>query len=347
MIDSNRLLLHILDVDMRGSGILLQTQQHNILIDLAFETGTNKIIEYLTKLGVENIDILVITHPHRDHMAGQGQGGLSKFINKFSIGEIWSNGIPLPTWYDGITTSPDGPDSVEDYNAYLTQIFPNGYTVGGLSDYPTIQGASMIPYTEPKAGDVFTYGDLSIKILNPPRPHTRKNTNSSSIVMQLIYKGKKIMLCGDSLVESENDIMGRFTSEELKSDILYLGHHGIDDATSSAWLNAVNPSIVTLQRRDRDKDTTRIWDMLESKNIAVYDVYMNELWGSADSSKFVNYVFDVSETDIQVYTETIKPTKLSFFNFNIKYNEKLQMAHKVLIKQNDELATVKDVFIKQ
>ena len=46
------MLFHVIDVDMYGSGLLLQTSQHNILIDLAYETGTNKIVDYLKYLGV-------------------------------------------------------------------------------------------------------------------------------------------------------------------------------------------------------------------------------------------------------------------------------------------------------
>ena len=126
-------------------------------------------------------------------MAGQGQGGLSKFLSNFTVSKVWSNGVPLPTWYDGITVSPYGPDSIDDYDAYLTQIFPDGYTVGGEDDYPGIVGigTSTVTYEEPRMGDVYTYGDLTLNILNPQNPHIQSNTNASSIVIQAVYDGKK------------------------------------------------------------------------------------------------------------------------------------------------------------
>lgn len=307
------MLFHVIDVDMYGSGLLLQTSQHNILIDLAYETGTDKIVNYLKYLGVSTLDLLVITHPHRDHMAGQGQGGLSKFFTNFTVGKVWSNGVPLPTWYDGVTVSPGGPDSIADYDAYLDQIFPDGYTVGGEYDYPGIVGigTSTVTYEEPRMGDTYTYGDLTLNILNPQNPHIQSNTNASSIVIQAVFDGKKIMLCADSNSTSEADILAEYSSAQLKSDILYLGHHGIDDSTSSNWFNAVDPEIVTVQRRDQAL-STRIKNLIYGNGCYFYDPYGMEVYANPDRTKFKTYVFDVSSSGISVssVSGSWKPTTL-------------------------------------
>lgn len=307
------MLFHVINVDMYGSGLLLQTDQHNILIDLAYETGTNKIVNYLKSLSVTTIDLLVITHPHRDHMAGQGQGGLSKFLSNFTVSKIWSNGIPLPVWYDGVTVSPYGEDAIADYDAYLDQIYPSGYTVGGEYDYPGIVGIGTptVTYQEPRMGDTYTYGDLTLNILNPQNPHIQSNTNASSIVIQAVYDGKKIMLCADSNSTSEADMLAEYTSAQLKSDILYLGHHGIDDSTSSNWFNAVDPEIVTVQRRDQAL-STRIKNLIYGNGCYFYDPYGTEVYASPDRTKFKTYVFDVSSSGISVssVSGSWKPTML-------------------------------------
>lgn len=293
------LKFHVIDVDMCGSGLLLQTPTHNILIDLAFESGTNKLINYLTSIGIDTLHLVVITHPHRDHMAGEGQGGLSKFFNNFNIIEVWSNGLPLPLWYDGVTVCPDGPNSVADYDAYLNQIFPQGYTVGGVNDYPTIQGIGTpnCIYREPRAGDIFTYGELTLKIFNPPKKHIHYVANRASIVIQAIYRGKKIMLCGDSNQTSEGEILNVTSPSELKSDILYLGHHGIYDSTTAGWYNAVNPDYVTVQRRDK-KLSSRIKNLIRSNGAILTDIYGDEDFYNPNPENFNTCVYEIDENSI-------------------------------------------------
>lgn len=295
------MLLHIINIDMDGSGLLIQTDQHNILVDLGYEDGTDMIVNYLKRLDVSTLDLLVITHPHRDHMAGQGQGGLSKFLSNFTVSKVWSNGVPLPTWYDGITVSPYGTDSVDDYDAYLTQIYPSGYTVGGEYDYPGIVGIGTptVTYEEPRMGDTYTYGDLTLNILNPQNPHIQSNTNASSIVIQAVFDGKKIMLCADSNSTSEADILSEYSSAQLKSDILYLGHHGMDDSTTEDWYRAVDPDFVTVQRRDHLL-SDRIKNLIASNGATLYDPYDGEDYSAPDRSKFRTIVFDVSSSGISV-----------------------------------------------
>lgn len=330
------LKMHVIDVDMSGSALLLESPTHTILIDLAYRDGTNKLEDYLHNKGITDIDLLVITHPHRDHMAGEGAGGLQRFTNAFNVSEIWSNGVPLPTWYDGSTLSPNGVNAVADYGAYLSVIYPEGYTVGGSVDYPTINGIGTptIPYKEPRQGDNYQYGDMTIKVLHPRKPHIpRANTNDTSIVMQIEYKGKKIMLMGDALFSTESDIMEKYSPDELKSDILYLGHHGMDDGTSSSWYNIVNPSFVTLQRRDRLL-TNRVRSLIRSNNAKLYDPYYGEDYYNPDSSKFGNYVFEINSEGISVTPDDVVDlSSMIYSSVFTKINNQQQICN-VHVKKN-------------
>ena len=301
------LLLHVIDVDMAGSGLLLQSPTHNILIDLAYREGTTKLENYLHNKGVVNIDLLVITHPHRDHMAGQGAGGLQRFTSNFNVSEVWSNGIPYPVWYDDVTVSPYGADAIVDYESYLNHIYPDGHTVMGENDYPGIQGIGtpIIPYHEPREGDVYSYGDIIIRVLNPQKPQKQSNTNASSIVMQVEYHGKKIMLAGDSIYSSENDILAKYTSAQLKSDILYLGHHGIVGSTSATWYNAINPEYVTVQRRDPPLASSII-DLIAQNGATLCDPYGSEEFYNPDPTNFENYVFVINSEGIEIVPDIEK-----------------------------------------
>ena len=43
--------------------------------------------DYLQSRGIEDVDLLVATHPHADHI-----GGLAEVLERFDVREIWVNG---------------------------------------------------------------------------------------------------------------------------------------------------------------------------------------------------------------------------------------------------------------
>ena len=119
------------------------------------------------------------------------------------------------------------------------------------------------------------------------------------------------MLSADSNSTSEADILAEYSSAQLKSDILYLGHHGIDDSTSSNWFNAVDPEIVTVQRRDQAL-STRIKNLIYGNGCYFYDPYGMEVYANPNRTKFKTYIFDVSSSGISVssVSGSWKPTTL-------------------------------------
>lgn len=83
--------VHYIDVG-QGDSILIQSGEKNMLID----TGTNEsqeyLIRYLKKQNVKEINYMVLTHPHEDHI-----GGANKVIKKFKIDKVYMNSITTNT----------------------------------------------------------------------------------------------------------------------------------------------------------------------------------------------------------------------------------------------------------
>ena len=85
-------------------------------------------------------------------------------------------------------------------------------------------------------------GGVIIDILFPDRDVSSWSTNDGSIVARLSYGDTKIMLTGDASVKTEKIILEENSQEQLKSNILKVGHHGSRTSTSLEFLKVVNPS---------------------------------------------------------------------------------------------------------
>jgi len=82
----------------QGDSILIQTpQQKVILIDGGqssneeynsfFDAGRDVVVPYLLEKGIKHIDVLVLSHAHRDHV-----GGLIKVLEEFPVGRVLDPG---------------------------------------------------------------------------------------------------------------------------------------------------------------------------------------------------------------------------------------------------------------
>lgn len=90
--------------------------------------------------------------------------------------------------------------------------------------------------------------DCRLEILYPAENlagRTVDNLNNTSIVIKLIYGRTKFLLMGDAENEAENKLMASVS--DLKVDVLKIGHHGADDATSEEFLKAVSPQIAVIE----------------------------------------------------------------------------------------------------
>ncbi|MGB7189332.1 MAG: hypothetical protein WBD10_04295, partial [Acidobacteriaceae bacterium] len=91
------------------------------------------------------------------------------------------------------------------------------------------------------AGDAFTFGGVSIRVLAPARDYRPGKTpsNNDSLVLQLRYGQTSALLEGDAEVPSEKLMVGE---GDLHSDLLKVGHHGSITSTTPDFLAAVSPS---------------------------------------------------------------------------------------------------------
>ena len=161
------LTVHFLDVG-QADCILLQCGDENLLIDGGNVDDSDLVVSYLLDQGVSDLELVVNTHAHEDHV-----GGLAAVLAVFETGEVW---CPV-TEYDS--------KCFDDFRYYADQ-------------------QDLALYC-PDPGDVYAFGDAEITVLGPMRDDY--DTNDTSIVLRVEYGDTAFLLSGDAETQAEKDIL--------------------------------------------------------------------------------------------------------------------------------------------
>ncbi|MHB1041945.1 MAG: ComEC/Rec2 family competence protein [Eubacteriales bacterium] len=228
------LKLHFIDVG-QGDSILAQFPGgKNMLVDAGNNEDGPAVIKYLTENGVQKINYLVGTHPHEDHI-----GGMDEVIKNFPVGLFY-----LPE----VTTT--------------TQTF---------RDVLAAAGAKNLKIDKARDGvTILDEGELSVKIL-APRGDSYEDINNYSAVLKVIYGKHAFLLTGDAEIQSEREMIE--AGEDLRADVLKVGHHGSRTSTSASFLKAVQPVYAVIsagKNNDYGHPHTVTMNKLEKANIKVY-----------------------------------------------------------------------------
>lgn len=126
------------------------------------------IYTYLEKQKVEELNYMVCTHAHEDHV-----GGLSGALTYASVDTALA--------------------PVTEYDSRAFRNFLEGLEKQGTE------------ITIPEAGDSFSLGSAQVKILGPVRE--ADETNNTSIVLRIVYGDTSFLFTGDAEREEEEDIL--------------------------------------------------------------------------------------------------------------------------------------------
>jgi competence protein ComEC len=185
-----------------------------MMVDGGTAAGYDRDVRpYLREHGIDRLDLLVLTHPHDDHL-----GGLVRML--------------------------------EEDRVRVTHILDSGYphTTKGYSRFLEIIAERGLPYSLAVQGSSFRLGKMRGIVLHPPASHlsgTRSDVNNNSLVLLLDYKGTRILLTGDIEKEAEEELLADY-GNFLRANILKVAHHG--GATSTSWelVAAARPDLAVI-----------------------------------------------------------------------------------------------------
>ena len=196
------LTVHFIDVG-QGDCILLTCDGKTMLIDGGGSEQGDRVVRYLKANKVRQLDVVVATHPHRDHV-----GGLDTVVQNF----------PVKTLYTPVT---------ESDNAYF-------------QDLAAACKTANVTLTVPKADARFSLGGAKVTVLGPRGQYQKlENVNDMSIVLRVEYGEKSFLFMGDAEYDEETSLLDAKCI--VDADVLKAGHHGSEDSTGSRLLHEATP----------------------------------------------------------------------------------------------------------
>lgn len=207
---SGQMALYVFNVG-QGDAILAEEGDKQILIDGGPDDAILAKLGEVMPAGDATIDLVVLTHPHSDHLAG-----LASVVKKYSVGKI------LKT--DAVAGSKIG----RDLEAMILE--------------------KKIPVDNPAGTKTETVGGMSFSVLayknqleiDKKHKGSDDGLNDSSIVGLLAYGERRFLLMGDATTVVEDNLVD--VQAGLRADFLKIGHHGSAYSTGDKFLAAVMPA---------------------------------------------------------------------------------------------------------
>lgn len=206
-------LLEVTFLDVgQGDSILLRTQEQNILIDAGEVEYGQTVVDDLADYGVEELDLVIATHMHSDHM-----GGMAAVVEA----------LPVDTFV--MTALPDS-------MVPTTRVYENLLTALEESPETAVEAA------EP--GAVYDLGGgVALTILGPLTDYD--DLNLTSVVCRVDAGARSFLFTGDMEREAEQDLLE--AGADLDADVLKVGHHGASTSSTEDFLAAVSPAASVIE----------------------------------------------------------------------------------------------------
>lgn len=198
--------VHFIDVG-QGSSTLIQQGKNGILVDSGLADYGDTVSDFIKTCGVTNLEYVIATHPHDDHI-----GSLPQVMDDFTVGKII-----MP--------------ELEEFNTPTTRVYER------LVDYII---DNEIDVYAAEFGDIYEMDDVKLQILGPVEQV--KDLNDMSVICKVYTGESSFMLLGDAEKEELSSVYeyNYKYGIDFESDVLLMGHHGSSTSIYNPFLNEVN-----------------------------------------------------------------------------------------------------------
>jgi len=245
----------------QGDAEMIQKGDFQILIDGGPDDKILSEIGQIMPLTDHKIDVIILTHPHADHLRG-----INLILDRYSVGTIYGSAVL---------------DTTDGYLEFLNKIKDKNisFKVPGIYE-------KIIPFANSEL-DFLWPGDKY-------KSTTLANLNNSSLVSKFCYYSKCIIFTGDIETEEITTMVDYYASRDLMpvfhADVLKISHHGSRNGASEDFFKAVAPNYAIIEVGSDNKYGHPHAELLELLKKLAIPVYRTDLDGTIK--------FDISENSI-------------------------------------------------
>lgn len=241
-------VLHIAFLDVgQGDAIFLKTpENHQILLDGGPKNTVLKELDYVMPFFDKSLDLLILTHPHADHLSG-----LIETVKRYEIDNALLTGVNYESFY---------------YDEFLKELMLNNVKMFMASERTD-----------------FSVGEVFIDVIYPFEQlilDDFKEINNSSVAILISYKDRRILLTGDLEEKIEKELLEKINLGDV--DILKVGHHGSKSSSSMDFLQRIRPDVAIIQvgKNSFGHPSAEILERL--REVGVKQIYRNDIDGRVE-----------------------------------------------------------------
>ncbi|GAA0419232.1 MULTISPECIES: MBL fold metallo-hydrolase [Virgibacillus] len=167
---NGQLDVHYIDAG-QADATLFRYSEDQQTYTILYDTGdwkSNDVNEYLASQAINNIDLIIISHPDADHI-----GQLAEILQTYETQEVWMSG---------------NESSSQTFQKALEAVIDSGAN-----------------YEEPRVGEQFVIGPLEIDILYPKE--ITGEANKESLSVRLSYDQMRFLFTGDAGKAEEREML--------------------------------------------------------------------------------------------------------------------------------------------
>jgi competence protein ComEC len=206
---SNEIDVNFYNVGQGDAIHIRNNKNQDILIDGGPDSKIIEKLDQYMPFYDDKIELVILTHPHADHLTG-----LIHVLEKYKVEQVLYTDI-----------------------SYDSSVF---------LEWRKLVKEKGIKEIFAKFGQIVKLNKANLYILFPYLNYNGKNVkelNNTSIVSKLVYENSSFLFTGDAEKEAEKELIDQVVKnrEILKSDLIKIGHHGSNTASTKEFLSIVNP----------------------------------------------------------------------------------------------------------
>ncbi|MBC2126538.1 ComEC/Rec2 family competence protein [Listeria marthii] len=231
--------VHFIDVGQGDAIYIKAPSGEDILIDAGNKGKGKIVVNYLKKLKVKDIDIMIASHSDADNI-----GGLPEVMNSIKVKSLYA------------------PNSTNTTAAY--------------KDFVNTAKKKKLAIKTAKAGVKLPVKGVNAQFVGPVKTYGKTDRNNWSAVLHVAYKKNTFLFTGDAQTKAENDMIK--AKKTLRADVLKISTQGSKTATSKAFVNVVKPkyAIISVGKNGYGHPTSQTVSTLTKAKAKVYRTDRNK-----------------------------------------------------------------------